>query len=132
MSSKVIVDTDAFLAWFMPDDLLHQEAVRIAGQIKQNKAATFLTNLVVAETSTALSNRAGQQTAIEFLDFASNLPVINVDEDLHLQAVELFRQQAKKGTSLTDCANVVVAQAYNIPAIFSFDRFYRNHLEILI
>ena len=132
MSNKVIVDTDAFLAWFMPDDLLHQEAVRIAGQIKQHKAATFLTNLVVAETSTALSNRAGQQTAIEFLDFASNLQVINVNEDLHSQAVELFRQKAKKGTSLTDCANVVVAQAYNIPAIFSFDRFYRSHLEILI
>lgn len=33
-------------------------------------------------------------------------------------AWELFRKQTKKGTSVTDCANAVVAHRFNISTIF--------------
>lgn len=121
---QILVDSDAFVAWFKADDIFHPNVKAIFTQIEQERLVTATTSLVVAETATILSNRVGQSLAYTFLDFVEQLPVIHVSEDIQKEALTLFREQAVKGTSVVDCANVVVMRHFSIPRIFSFDKAY--------
>jgi len=125
-SQMVLVDSDAFIAWLVEDDLLHKEAVGVLKTLQETKQVTVTTNLVVAETATVLSNRVGQDQARAFLDFVEKLPIIHITEALQAEALKLFRQQATKGTSVVDCCNVAVVKSFHIASIFSFDGFYRK------
>lgn len=125
-SQMVLVDSDAFIAWLVADDLLHKEAVEVLRTLQKNKQTTVTTSLVVAETATVLSNRVGQGQARAFLDFVEKLPIIHITEDLQREALTLFRKQATKGTSVVDCSNVAVINSFHIASIFSFDGFYRK------
>jgi predicted nucleic acid-binding protein len=75
-----------------------------------------------------LGRRRGQTLAMTFLDEIienGNFPVIFIAKDLCQQAPGIFKQQTKRGNSITDCANVAVARRnFYIPTIFSFDKIY--------
>ena len=125
---QVLIDSDAFIAWFKPDDLMAPYAEKIFAKIFAEELRIAVTSLVVIETATTLSNRADHATALKFLATITktDLPVIHITEALQQDAIALFAQQAKKGTSLVDCANAVALRHFNIPAIFSFDGFYKR------
>jgi len=120
----VLVDSDAFVGWIWPNDAHHRRAGLIFDSLRGKHRRLVTTSLVVAETATVLSHRDGQAVARLFLDEVGAYPIIHIDETLHRQAIELFKAQDVKGTSLTDCANVVVMKRFGIPRIFSFDRVY--------
>jgi predicted nucleic acid-binding protein len=125
-NKRVLVDSDAFIGWLNNEDLLHEDAVKVLKNIERAKLTTLTTSLVVAETATTLSNRLGQAQARAFLEFVENLPVVHISEEIQNEALQLFREQATKGTSVVDCANVVVMKRLQIPVIFSFDGFYKK------
>ena len=124
---QVLVDSDAFVGWMVGFDTHHKRAQQIFHRLKQKKSRLVTTSLVVAETVTVLSHRSGQALARAFLDEViekGNFPVIFIAKDLYQQAFNIFKQQDKKGTSVTDCANVAVARRFQISTIFSFDKVY--------
>jgi predicted nucleic acid-binding protein len=125
---QTLVDSDGWIAIFLPDDLLHDQAVSIYKRLEHQKKKLVTTSVVIAEVATVLSHRSGQRLAGEFLAAVerSQMPVIHIDEKLYRSALELFQRQEKKGTSFADCANVVVLEYFEIPSVFSFDRFYFN------
>ena len=125
----VLIDSDIFVALFMPEDLLAEEAQRLYQQLKAGIPTKFVTtNMVVAETATVLSNRAGHQVAKQFLDRVAEMDVWFINEDLERETHQLFRQQTKsRGISMVDCANVVVMRRLHIGKIFSFDKFYKDN-----
>ncbi len=129
---QVLVDSDAFVGWFLQEDAHHQKVEATLEKVRQQKLETITTSLVVAETATVLSNRSGQDLARRFLRFTQQLPIIHIDEELFAETIDLFTTVDKKGTSIVDCSNVVVMKLYSIPYIFSFDRVYRRYdLEML-
>jgi predicted nucleic acid-binding protein len=125
---QVLIDSDAFIAWFKPDDIMAPHAEKIFTQIFDEELRIATTSLVVAETVTTLSNRTDQATAKKFLITITetHLPVIHITEALQQEAIDLFVKTAKKGTSMVDCANVIVLRHFKIPNIFSFDGFYKR------
>jgi len=130
---QVLIDSDAFVGWMLAKDAHHQQTVQIFERLIEDQVAIATTNLVVGETATVLSHRQGQALAKTFLDQvieASDFPIIFIDEDLHQQALDIFKQQTKRGISLTDCANVAVIQRFGITSIFSFDRFYTKEFGL--
>jgi len=84
------------------------------------------------ETATVLSHRGGQSLAHRFLTVMERnfLPIIQVDEKLQTKAIEIFKAQTKKGTSMVDCANVAVSRRFQIPDIFSFDKVYPKKFHL--
>ena len=52
---------------------------------------------------------------------------LTLDETLQEETISLFKLQEAKGTSMVDCSNVVIMRAFDIPFIFSFDKFYAKH-----
>lgn len=129
----VLVDSDAFVGLFFPDDAHHQTCFRLFKQFAKQKLRLVATSYTVAETVTVLSRQSGQATARAFLDYIDSgvLPVIHIDPALQNLAISIFRQQDNKSTSLFDCANVAVMRNLRIPRILSFDRVYAKKFALM-
>ena len=124
---QVLIDSDAFVGWMVELDAHHQKASQVFDRLHLEDTRLVTTSLVVLETATVLSHRSGQSLAKTFLDEViekGQFPVIHILEDFYHQTLNIFKTQTKKGTSITDCANVAVARQFNIPTIFSFDQVY--------
>lgn len=124
----VLVDTDAFIAWFVAFDLLHQPATDLFAKLIREEVLMVATNWVVMETATVLSYRVGQDQARRFLKHLENsrFPTIRITDELEQDTVSLFKHQNGRGVSMVDCANAVFAKHLAIPRIFSFDKFYKR------
>ena len=125
---KVLIDSDAFIAWLLPDDVLHKEATQLFDRLDKEHVQAFSTSVVIGETMTVLSHRIGQALASQFYAQIqrANLPIIFIEPKLHDAALILFLAQTKKGMSYVDCANAVVDQHLGVKDIFSFDGFYKR------
>lgn len=123
---QILVDSDAFVGQFYAKDPHHANALSVFSQLERNQERIAATSMVVAETATVLSHRSGQDLARKFFSAIkkSKLPIIHINEELQEQAINIFQNQKKRGTSMTDCANVAVANLFGIATIFSFDKFY--------
>jgi len=129
---SVLVDSDALVGWFYEQDAHHAQALAIFERIRKQRLSTLLHSLVVTETATVLSHRQGQVLARQFLTFAAQLPVIHITDDLQQETLKRFASLEKRGSSVVDCANVVVMRRFNIPLIFAFDEVYRKHFKLTV
>jgi predicted nucleic acid-binding protein len=129
---EVIVDSDAWVGLFSPDDAHHQKVSKIFEELRKSKTAIVTTSAVQGEAATVLSHKEGQGVASKFVTSlaAIRVPIIHIDESLHLRAIECFIDQSKRGTSYVDCTNIAVAKLYNIPKILSFDKFYFKQFDL--
>jgi predicted nucleic acid-binding protein len=128
----VLIDSDAFIGRYYPDDAHNATAVSGFAELQKQEKKVVTTSMVVAETATVLSHKVGQDKANYFLKAikSSKLPIIHIDAELQEQAIQIFQAQKKKGTSVTDCANVAVVQLFEISTVFGFDKFYAKHFGI--
>jgi predicted nucleic acid-binding protein len=122
----VLVDSDAFVGWMLPNDAHHDQVSQLFAQLEAEEQKLVATNFVIGETATVLSHRDGHHTAQKFLQMIDEIrfPVVHIDEALQEKSTQLFLAQQNKGVSMTDCANVVMMRFLHISRIFSFDRFY--------
>ena len=129
---ELLVDSDAFVGRFYPDDVHHKKVKSIFAKIEKQKKRVVTTSLVITETATVLSHKSGQDASRKFLVTIekTKLPIIHINELLHRETVAFFKKQEKKGTSVVDCANVVVMRRFQIPTIFSSDGFYSKQSDI--
>ena len=131
---QALVDSDAFVGRFYPQDLHYQKSQQIFARLEKQAQTLVTTSMVIAEVATVLSHRSGQPLARKFLKIIhhSKLPTIHVSEKLQAETYKLFNAQEKKGTSITDCANVIVMKRFHIPRIFSFDKAYPKQFNVPI
>lgn len=130
---QALTDSDAFIGWMIEADTHHQQAVQIFEHLIVERVNFATTSLVIGETATVLSHLRGQELARTFLDEViekGKFPVIYITEALHQEALNIFKKQTKKGTSVVDCANIAVIRQFYIPSIFSFDKVYPNKFGV--
>lgn len=127
MSPPVLVDTDVLVASLVEFDLGHEKAVEIFRRLENEKRELIVLNLAVYEAATVISHRVGQETAVDFLDKVGQEHIVFLDKKLEQRAREEFKNQTKKGTSFTDCANLALCKKLRTDSIFSFDLFYKRN-----
>lgn len=131
-NDAVLIDSDAFIGWLVEADAHHRTALQGFNELIQNQLQPIVTNLVIAETATWLSNRVDQPTARRFLEASQKFHTVFITERLHHLARELFNAQERKKTSFVDMLNIVVVRELSIPRIFAFDEVYSKtfHLPV--
>jgi predicted nucleic acid-binding protein len=129
---QVLIDSDAFVGRFFTQDTHFQRANALFDRLEREHTSLVTTSAVMGETVTVLSHRQGQALAVQFLTVIerSRLPVIHIDETLYQQGIALFKEQTHKGTSMTDCLNVVVMRQYHLESILSFDQGYPHRFGL--
>jgi len=82
------------------------------------------TTLVVGETWTFLCRRAGHRRAVEFLDAALKLRLLNirhVDEDAENEAWRWLRRHDEREYSFVDATSFVLMRRLRIREALAFD-----------
>lgn len=115
----VFLDTNVLVALYNKKDLLHQEALKIFKTLSSQKARLVVSNYVLLEIYTILSQRAGKKKAIEFGTMVrSEKPFLikRVSEGLEEKSWEVFISIKDKNLSFVDSSiiAVVVQEDYQL------------------
>jgi uncharacterized protein len=126
---KVFVDTAAWIALFNKKDELHDRAIQIRKELRQQKASLVTTEFVLIEVADGLCNASIRKQTIDFIDSLYRFPklqIIQVSHDLVAQGWLLYKQRPDKGWSLTDCISFVVMEQLKIKQAFTCDRHFEQ------
>ena len=120
------VDTSWWVAWTLPDDARHDDALRTSARVGDGERL-LTTNLVVGETWTFLRYRDGHRTAVGFLDevedfgSAGKLTVHAVTVDEESRAWRWLRRHDERAYSFVDAASFEVMRTRRLREALAFD-----------
>ena len=136
MTSKpltLVIDTDVFFASLVQTDAHHHKIPSLYKKLSK-EATIYVSDLILAETATLLKRRISKDLANNFLQKfeGESFIVVYQNEKLLRLAKEYFLRQNSKDVTFFDCANMAIAESYQVEAIFSFDKGYeRNGFRLL-
>lgn len=115
------VDTSFFVALRFRRDARHPTARAIW---EAGPGPLLSTDLVLGETWTLLTRRAGHRRAVEFLDAVENLALLtvrHVDEDLAAEAWRWLRRHDERPYSFVDATSFALMRRLRIREALAFD-----------
>jgi predicted nucleic acid-binding protein len=120
-------DTGWWVAWAMPGDGRHQDALGMLGLLGRSEQV-MTTNLVVGETWTFLRRKDSHQTAVSFLDRvesltkAGRLVVHQVTGEQETAAWEWLRRHDEHVYSFVDATSFRVMHDRRLREALAFDQ----------
>lgn len=123
----VLYDTDFIISLFIKEESTHSRAVEIFDTI--DLLPSFTLKLVTYELATVLSRKVPHSVVSEKMQQFHTIPFtfLPLFEKDEKDVWQEFYSYQKKGISLVDCANLVMARKLNLK-IASFDKFYPREL----
>lgn len=126
----IFIDTSAFHALYIENDINHQSALKVKRNIIQKKyGALITTNYIIDETLTLLRNSAGIINSIKIGELIRNSKVLNIiwiDDDIEENAWKIFSTYRDKTFSFTDCTSFVVMKEMSIDDSFTYDEHFEQ------
>ena len=125
----IFVDTSAWYAAEVEDDVNHEKARKFLPIIASGKHGTpVTTDFVLDETLTLLRVRRGLDVATAFIDKirkSKSVRVFWIDESLFEKALAIFRKSDRSVWSFTDCTSFALMNDLSIPDAFTFDNHFK-------
>jgi predicted nucleic acid-binding protein len=124
---KLLVDTSALIALFLPDERNHQEAANFGRQKPEPRFV--LTELILGELATRLRVRAGADRAVEVARDvlrSNRYELVFTDPELLDGGLAKMARFRDKRLSLTDCVSFELMEKLGLRAAFTFDRDFRD------
>jgi hypothetical protein len=126
----IFVDTSAWYAVEVEDDVNHEAACKFLSKIACGKhGVSVTTDYVLDETLTLLRSRRDLASASVFIDKireSKSVRVFWVDEGLFEKALDIFRKSERKLWSFTDCASFALMRELSVSEAFTFDSHFRE------
>jgi uncharacterized protein len=126
----IFVDTSAWYAAEVEDDVNHQKARDFLVQIAQGKHGVAITSdYVLDETMTLLRTRRGLLDAITFIDKirkSKSVRIFWLNESLFDKALDVFRKRNESVFSFTDCTSFALMKDLSITEAFTFDGHFQQ------
>ncbi len=126
----IFVDTSAWYAVEVEDDVNHEAACKFLSRIASGKhGVSITTDYVLDETLTLLRSRRDLASASAFIDKirkSKSLRVFWINEDLFEKALNIFRKSDRKSWSFTDCTSFALMRELSVSEAFSFDSHFRE------
>jgi uncharacterized protein len=124
---KLLVDTSALIALFLPDERNHREAANFGRQ--KPEPGFVLTELILGELATRLRVRAGADHAVEVardILRSRRYELVFTDPELLNGGLAKMERFSDKRLSLTDCVSFELMEKLRLSAAFTFDRDFRD------
>ena len=126
----IFIDTSAWYAVEVADDVNHGAACKFLAKIASGKHGTAITtDYVLDETLTLLRSRRDLASASGFIDKirkSKSIRVFWVDEGLFEKALDVFRNSDHKLWSFTDCTSFALMRDLSVSEAFTFDSHFRE------
>ena len=129
---KVFIDTGAFLALQIKNDLNHLVAKQHFDILQKNRSIFFTNDYVLDETYTRLIYdihlKAAEnfQKSILFLLEKSQLTLLDIDPKVREKTWHELSKYSDHKFSFTDGTIITQFKEFNMDEIFTFDRQFRN------
>ena len=134
-SSRVFLDTGAFVALRNRAEREHELARATLKQLVLEGAQLFTSNYVFAETYTALLVRVDRSEAIEWgrrFRAGETIDLIRVDQEVEQEAWSILESHADKDWSYVDATSFALIERERLTAAFAFDHhFAQRGLRVL-
>ncbi len=121
----IFVDTSAFIAIRVGDDVNHKKAYDFLNRIKEEKLRLHTTNFILDEVYTYFCRI--HDIAIEMAELIMNNPIITVhrvgveDED---NTFRTLKEYSDKDFSYTDASSFAVMERLGLTVVFAFDEHF--------
>lgn len=130
MSEKaVFLDTGFAIALASPRDRYHARAVQLADELKISDSTIVTTRAVLLEIGAVLAKVSYRGAAVSIIEMLENDPdveIVSWQDDLFVDAFELFRGRTDKEWSLTDCMSFVIMWQRGIQAALAADIHFQQ------
>ncbi len=126
VSNKVFLDTSFLTSLFIGVDTNHLKAVRIWDQFAQAKPDLYVSNYIMLEFYTILSQRVGKTKLLEInKGFTTDkINHLHITKELHDNTVRDFQILSNKNISFVDLSSFIVCNWYKINTIVSLDKHF--------
>ena len=126
----IFVDTSAWYAAEVEDDVNHEAAHKFLSKIASGKhGISITTDYVLDETLTLLRSRRDLASASAFIDKirkSKSVRIFWIDEGLFEKALEIFQKSNRKSWSFTDCTSFGLMRELSVSEAFTFDSHFRE------
>jgi predicted nucleic acid-binding protein len=121
----IFVDTSAFLAILLTEDVNHQRAVECWRTLLEEEQALLTNNYVLVESVVIIQKRLGLSMVRDFHERL--LPFVNVewiDENQHESSIRFVLAANRRQLSLVDCSSFGTMRRLKIEKVFTFDSHF--------
>lgn len=127
MGKKFIVDTSAWIAYYLSDENDHVKIKNLIKRLVKEHTAIFISNDIIDETITRLVQTTNPKVVALFIKTISEninrniLTQLWVDEEIQAEAFEVVKKFAEHKLSLTDATTISLVKKFNIESVISLD-----------
>ena len=126
----IFVDTSAWYAIEVEDDVNHEAACKVLSKIASGKhGVSVTTDYVLDETLTLLRSRRELASASAFIDKikkSKSVRIFWIDESLFEKALDIFQKSDRKSWSFTDCTSFALMRELSVLEAFTFDSHFKE------
>ena len=126
----IFVDTSAWYAVEVEDDVNHEAACKFLSNIASGKhGVSITTDYILDEALTLLRSRRDLASATAFIDKirkSKSVRVFWIDEGLFEKALVIFQKSDHKSWSFTDCTSFALMRELSVSEAFTFDGHFRE------
>lgn len=129
----IFVDTSAFVAMRVIDDVNHKKALGFLNVIKKQKMRLYTTNFILNEVYTYFCK--SHKVATEMAELIMNNPLIvfyRVSVEDENKAWDILKIHKDKDFSYTDATCFAIMERIEIKTAFAFDEHYRQYGKFIV
>ena len=133
IEKEIFIDTSAFIAIKVEDDINHKKAQQFLGVIKEKRLRLHTTNFVLDEVYTYFCK--SHAVAIEMAELIMNNPLIllhRVAVEDENKAIEILKALKDKDFSYTDSTSFAVMERLGIKIAFAFDDHFTQYGKFIV
>lgn len=126
---NILLDTSFICSLHLPEDSLHHKALTISKELVNQKVNLYISNFILLEVLTVLSQRKSRKLAIEFGRSVKEEPVIKtirIDGILEEYSWKIFLKTKEKDLSFVDCSTLAVLDKEKVDYLITFDKLFNR------
>ena len=139
MEHSIFVDSNVFIGFLNEDDALYKRALKLWDYLKKERYKVVVSNFIISEVVTVVSQRVDKKTAIEFAvtmyeNEEQEVSIIRSDERIELKTLDYLRRITSKNVSFVDASILAILDICHIQKLASFDKVFQKQkgIEILM
>lgn len=125
--SRVFLDANYLCALYNNNDSLHQKAKEVTIQLEDK--ALIISNFILLETYTVLSQRASKEKAVIFGNFVRSYnpyEIYWIEKNFEEEVWEIFKSIKDKNFSYVDASILAVIKKEKIKYLLTFDDYFKK------
>lgn len=122
-SKKVFIDTNYFCGLYNPKDTLNKQSINASKVIKQKDYDIYVSNYIILESLTIISQRVSKKTALTFWGkiHDKRAKIFYVDKIIQKNSFKIFKKVKSKNFSFVDATTLAFIKKYKINFLLTFD-----------